>query len=91
MYKFTYIVIVNNINYFSKGNIPNVIQIEIPPDADPGLVHNNGGRLRFEFDQIFDVSSSQEYIFDAIAHDKIFDVLDGVNSTIFAYGQTGSG
>jgi hypothetical protein len=32
------------------------ILFDIPPDADPGLVHNNSmsGKLKFEFDHIFD-------------------------------------
>jgi len=70
-----------------------IFDIEIPQDADPGLVHNNGlsGRLKFEFDQVFDTSISQDKVFDIVARDKVLNALDGVNCTIFAYGQTGSG
>ena len=77
----------------SDGNSRSVIDLVIPPDADPGLVHNNSatGKLRYEFDHIFDVSSTQEEVFDTIAKDKIQGVLDGFSCTIFAYGQTGSG
>jgi kinesin family member 6/9 len=65
----------------------------IPPDADPGLVHNNSatGKLRYEFDRVFDSNCTQEEIFNTIAKDKILGVLDGFSCTIFAYGQTGSG
>jgi kinesin family protein 6/9 len=70
-----------------------VVELAIPPDADPGLVHNNSatGTLRYEFDRIFDTSATQEQVFDAVAREKIQGVLDGFSCTIFAYGQTGSG
>ena len=62
-------------------------------DADPGILHNNSasGVLRFEFDQIFGASVKQEQLFDVVARQKVLDVFEGVNCTIFAYGQTGSG
>jgi kinesin family protein 6/9 len=70
-----------------------IIAIEIPPDADPGLVHNNSnsGKLKYEFDHIFDEHASQEKIFSSIVSDKIHEVFEGINCTVFAYGQTGSG
>jgi len=69
------------------------ILFDIPPDADPGLVHNNSlsGKLKFEFDKVFDQNTTQEEIFDNVAKDKIMEAIDGINCTIFAYGQTGSG
>jgi hypothetical protein len=33
----------------------------------------------------------QEQVFAAVAREKVLDVFEGLNSTIFAYGQTGSG
>jgi kinesin family protein 6/9 len=77
----------------ADGNSRSVVELAIPPDADPGLVHNNSatGTLRYEFDKIFDTSSTQEEVFDAVAREKIQGVLDGFSCTIFAYGQTGSG
>eukprot|EP01038_Epipyxis_sp_PR26KG_P011639 gene11639-15589_t len=77
----------------ADGNKRSIIDIEIPPDADPGIVHNNSlsGKLRFEFDKIFDDNTTQEEIFDQIAKDKVLGAMDGINCTIFAYGQTGSG
>ncbi len=70
-----------------------IISFEIPNDADPGIVHNNGlsGKLRFEFDRVFDETTTQEAIFEGAARTKILDAFDGINCTIFAYGQTGSG
>jgi hypothetical protein len=67
--------------------------LDIPIDADPGILHNNAasGVLRFEFDRIFGASIKQEDIFNIVAKEKILDVLEGLNCTIFAYGQTGSG
>ena len=74
------------------GVLRHGLDIRVPPDADPGLFHNNpSGSLRFEFDRIFDAAASQETIFDEVAKDKIFEVFLGINCTIFAYGQTGSG
>lgn len=75
------------------GPTRSILHLVIPPDADPGLVHNNSltGKLRFEFDHVFDSSASQEHVFDLIARDNVLAVLDGVSGTVFAYGQTGSG
>lgn len=75
------------------GEKKELISIEIPLDADPGLLHNNSysGLLQFQFDQIFDVSATQNGVFTVVAKSKIEAIFDGINSTIFAYGQTGSG
>lgn len=42
------------------------------------------------FDRIFKPNATQEEIFDFVK-DQLFDVFEGVNSTILTYGQTGSG
>jgi hypothetical protein len=42
------------------------------------------------FDEIFPSSTTQEEIFNFVK-DSIWDVINGINSTIFSYGQTGSG
>jgi kinesin family member 6/9 len=75
------------------GNSRSVVDIDIPLDADPGIVHNNSntGTLKFEFDKVFDTQTTQDEVFQQIAKEKVLDVLEGVNCTIFAYGQTGSG
>ena len=75
------------------GTNRSLIELDIPIDADPGIFHNNSasGVLRFEFDQIFGASTSQEEVFNTVAKEKVLDALEGLNCTIFAYGQTGSG
>ena len=68
------------------------MEIDIPLDADPGLLHSNeSGKIQFEYDHIFDTNAAQEEIFDVVAKDKVVGALQGINCTIFAYGQTGSG
>jgi kinesin family member 6/9 len=76
-----------------KKSSRSVINIDIPSDADPGLVHNNSqtGKLKYEFDHVFDTETQQEDMFDKTARDKVHEALEGVNSTIFAYGQTSAG
>lgn len=75
----------------NNGKSRGILQIKIPEDADPGLSHNTTGILEYEFDKVFDEDTSQSTVFDSIAKEKIHDVFEGINSTIFAYGQTGSG
>jgi len=66
--------------------------MEIPVDADPGIVHNNlSGKITFEFDGIFCQEASQDEIYETVVKSKVLDSINGINSTIFAYGQTGSG
>ena len=45
----------------------------------------------FTFDYSFDISSTQEDVYEKTAHQSVNSVLEGYNSTIFAYGQTGTG
>jgi kinesin family protein 6/9 len=69
-----------------------ILAIDIPEDADPGLLHSNeSGKMQFEYDHIFDSNAEQEDVFGIVAKDKVLSALEGINSTIFAYGQTGSG
>lgn len=75
----------------SSSKLRSILELDIPPDADPGLVHNNeSGRLRYEFDKVYDVDATQEFLFDEVARSKVIDAIDGINSTVFAYGQTGA-
>ena len=67
------------------------VEIEIPPTADPGLVHNNvSGFIPFSFTDVFDTDATQESIFKAV-EGMVSDCVQGINSTVLAYGQTGSG
>ena len=46
---------------------------------------------RFTFDEVFDIETSQEEVFNISAKPAVNSILEGYNSTIFAYGQTGTG
>ena len=46
---------------------------------------------RFTFDEVFDIDSNQEEVYNVSAKPSVNSVLEGYNSTIFAYGQTGTG
>jgi kinesin family protein 6/9 len=75
-----------------SGENRGLLTIDVHAEADPGLFHNcENGKLRYEFDQVFDEFVTNENIYDMVAKDKVLDALDGINCTIFAYGQTGSG
>ncbi|KAG9406548.1 hypothetical protein AC1031_002866 [Aphanomyces cochlioides] len=54
------------------------------------LVGDKGKSKTYEFEHVFDMSSTQEQVF-AQVKPLITSVLDGFNVCIFAYGQTGSG
>ena len=45
----------------------------------------------FSFDKIFDISTQQESVYEAVGKGIVNDVIGGYNGTIFAYGQSGSG
>ncbi|KAI8822197.1 P-loop containing nucleoside triphosphate hydrolase protein, partial [Fimicolochytrium jonesii] len=45
----------------------------------------------FTFDSVFDISSTQQEVYNKTARPIIESVLNGYNGTIFAYGQTGTG
>jgi hypothetical protein len=46
---------------------------------------------RFTFDNVFDMDSSQQEVYETTAKPAVISILEGYNSTIFAYGQTGTG
>lgn len=49
------------------------------------------GRKHFAFDQVFDSSTTQVELYDAVVRKMVQNCLQGFNATILAYGQTGSG
>lgn len=57
----------------------------------------DGGDLRganangFRFSRVFDLSATQNEVYDVAARPIIDSVVDGFNGTVFAYGQTSSG
>ncbi|CAN0388939.1 unnamed protein product, partial [Discosporangium mesarthrocarpum] len=42
----------------------------------------------FTFDHVYDVSASQEKVYDTTAMEVVESSLQGYNATVFAYGQT---
>jgi len=62
-----------------------------PNDGEVCVVDSDKGKNRnFEFDQVFNMESNQEKVFED-TRPLIDSVVDGYNVCIFAYGQTGSG
>ena len=45
----------------------------------------------YSFDQVYDMDSSQEHVYESTAKHAVRSVLEGYNATILAYGQTGTG
>ncbi|XP_064634867.1 kinesin-like protein KIF21A isoform X2 [Lineus longissimus] len=45
----------------------------------------------FTYDNVFDITSTQEMLYNMCARSLIEGCLEGYNATIFAYGQTGAG
>ncbi|CCE63184.1 hypothetical protein TPHA_0E00890 [Tetrapisispora phaffii CBS 4417] len=45
----------------------------------------------YTFDKVFGVESDQETLFESVAKNYIYEMLQGYNCTVFAYGQTGTG
>ena len=50
-----------------------------------------GADRSFTFDQVFEMESFQEDLFNGCAKDLVLRIFKGYNATILAYGQTGSG
>ncbi|XP_017332102.1 kinesin-like protein KIF6 isoform X2 [Ictalurus punctatus] len=67
------------------------LEFVVPRDLADGFINNKRESYRFRFQKVFDQTSKQEEIFEAIAKPVADTVLAGYNGTIFAYGQTGSG
>ncbi|XP_041041201.1 kinesin-like protein KIN-14I [Carcharodon carcharias] len=60
------------------------------PDEYTVIIKSSRGAKEFQFDQVFNCSTSQEEIFRD-TNRLIQSAVDGYNVCIFAYGQTGSG
>ncbi|TNJ27594.1 Kinesin like protein [Giardia muris] len=50
-----------------------------------------GERREFRFDAVLSQATTQAETYDAVARQRVSDVLSGVNASIIMYGQTGSG
>ena len=64
--------------------------VEIPGEKKE-LGKSAIGKLKFNYDYVFDMSSTQHQIYETAALPIVESVLEGFNGTIFAYGQTSSG
>ncbi|KAL0239691.1 hypothetical protein GEMRC1_009799 [Eukaryota sp. GEM-RC1] len=47
--------------------------------------------LLYQFDHVFDESSSNSHLYNSVASPIVLDAINGFHGTIFAYGQTSSG
>ena len=54
------------------------------------VVNEKGRDKTWEFDQVFDLNSTQEGVYKEVS-ELVTSMMDGFNVCIFAYGQTGSG
>lgn len=69
----------------------NTIEFNLPRDDSGGYVNNQKVHYSFNFNGVFDNTTSQEAIFTHVAEKAVLSAVEGYNATIFAYGQTGSG
>lgn len=51
----------------------------------------DGNVKQFNYDKVFDTTTSQQEIFEEVGVKALNQVLDGYNSTVVAFGVTGSG
>lgn len=82
----------------TAGNIVRVVDgkvvIVMDPDASKAyldVVQNRSKEKRYVFDTAFDVTDTNQRIFEVVCADLVSGVLRGLNATVFAYGATGSG
>ena len=47
--------------------------------------------ISFMYDNVFDMDSTQEEVFDKVGGPVLNNILEGFHGTIMAYGQTSSG
>nr|CCA14324.1 kinesinlike protein putative [Albugo laibachii Nc14] len=78
----------------SKSEVANGCKLAckfVPGNSKEITLSGERGKMKaWEFDHVFDASSTQEEIFTEIKP-LVTSILDGYNVCIFAYGQTGSG
>ncbi|XP_011299424.1 kinesin-like protein KIF18A [Fopius arisanus] len=55
------------------------------------LLKKQNKELQFIFDHVFDMSCSNEEVFNGTTREIISDLLEGYNCSVFAYGATGAG
>lgn len=60
-------------------------------DPQTVCVNNKESQLIFSFDQVCDITTPQQAMYDLVARNTLQDLFRGFNGTILAYGQTGAG
>lgn len=55
------------------------------------LLKKPNKELQFMFDRVFDMTCTNEQVFDGTTKDVISSLLEGYNCSVFAYGATGAG
>ena len=60
-------------------------------DSEQAAAASSQEEKTFTYDQVYDIDSKQQTVYDECAFPLIESVLEGYNGTIFAYGQTGCG
>jgi len=74
-------------------NNDKALEITRAADAPNGASTSVSGKaetFQFDFDHVFDTSTSQDQVFEEVSQ-LVQSAIDGYNVCIFAYGQTGSG
>ena len=66
--------------------------VQVDPDrCSISISKNETEKREFTFDHVFNLSDSQESVYQLSAQTIVENVLRGYNGTIFCYGQTGAG
>ncbi|XP_057334110.1 kinesin-like protein KIF18A [Microplitis mediator] len=55
------------------------------------LLKKQNKELQFMFDHVFDITATNEQVFEGTTKELISDLLEGYNCSVFAYGATGAG
>ncbi|KAG8038173.1 hypothetical protein G9C98_006498 [Cotesia typhae] len=55
------------------------------------LLKKQNKELQFIFDHVFDITATNEEVFEGTTKEIIYDLLEGYNCSVFAYGATGAG
>ncbi|KAF2896660.1 hypothetical protein ILUMI_09509 [Ignelater luminosus] len=58
---------------------------------NPNAKSENEKTKMFTYDAVYDMSSTQQSIYDETVRPLVASVLEGYNGCVFAYGQTGTG
>lgn len=77
--------------YWELDQTTKTIVWKVEKNESAGYVNNSKTRSVIKFNDLLDMSISQEAVFERVAKECIDNAIKGYNSTIFAYGQTGSG